>query len=214
MSLDINKLEKVVEFANGAKRARCPACAEAGQDVKGEHLRVYPDGRFGCCVYAGDSEHRKRIFALAGIHERQGIRVKVAVARTPTPVQSGLLGRLGRVFGGVSKPATHITADVGTLGTDQFIYTCEKKNPEKDNDIEKLKGFQPCVPSVPRSLQPTTTELSPRVADERLPFLTAGGDLSIPFDSPERYHWWRGGQRVAVTLAEVREQMSDTTIGF
>jgi hypothetical protein len=37
-----------------------------------------------------------------------------------------------------------------------------------------------------------------------LPFLTAGGDLSIPFDSPERYHWWRGGQSVAQTLQEVR----------
>jgi len=37
----------------------------------------------------------------------------------------------------------------------------------------------------------------------RLPFLTAGGDLSIPFDSPERYHWWRGGQSVEQTRAEV-----------
>jgi hypothetical protein len=32
MSLDTNKLEKVVELAAGLKRARCPACAEAGQD--------------------------------------------------------------------------------------------------------------------------------------------------------------------------------------
>jgi hypothetical protein len=42
-----------------------------------------------------------------------------------------------------------------------------------------------------------------------LPFLTAGGDLSIPFDSPERYHWWRGGQSVAETLAEVKERMKN-----
>jgi len=51
--------------------------------------------------------------------------------------------------------------------------------------------------------------LPPVVADERLPFLTAGGDLSIPFDSPERYHWWRGGQSVAETLLEVKERMKN-----
>jgi hypothetical protein len=49
---------------------------------------------------------------------------------------------------------------------------------------------------------------SPSSAGERLPFLTAGGTLSIPFDSPERYHWWRGGQSVAETLAEVRAALA------
>jgi len=49
----------------------------------------------------------------------------------------------------------------------------------------------------------------PSAAGERLPFLTAGGDLSIPFDSPERYHWWRGGQSVAETLLEVKERMKN-----
>ena len=44
---------------------------------------------------------------------------------------------------------------------------------------------------------------------ELLPFLTPGGDLSIPFDSPERYHWWRGGQSVAETLLEVKERMKN-----
>lgn len=46
-------------------------------------------------------------------------------------------------------------------------------------------------------------DLPPVAAGERLPFLTAGGDLSIPFDSPERYHWWKGGQSVASTRVEV-----------
>jgi len=27
-------------------------------------------------------------------------------------------------------------------------------------------------------------------AGEHLPYLTPGGTLVIPFDSPERYHWW------------------------
>ena len=38
----------------------------------------------------------------------------------------------------------------------------------------------------------------------REPFLTADGDLSIPFDSDPKYHWWKGGQSVKQTLAEVK----------
>ncbi len=64
MSLDIAKLEKVRELAGGIVQARCPACAEGGNDRSGEHLRIYPDGRFGCCVHPKDGEHRKRIWAL------------------------------------------------------------------------------------------------------------------------------------------------------
>src|SRR6516162_10081656 len=66
MSLDVAKLEKVRELAGGIVQARCPACAEGGNDRTGEHLRVYPDGKFGCCVHPKDREHRKRIWALAG----------------------------------------------------------------------------------------------------------------------------------------------------
>ena len=46
MSLDTAKLEKVRELAGGIVQARCPACAEGGGDRKGEHLRIYPDGRY------------------------------------------------------------------------------------------------------------------------------------------------------------------------
>jgi len=235
MSLDLTKLEKLVELADGAKRARCPACAESGQDRKGEHLRIYPDGKFGCCVHAGDREHRQRIFALAGRRERQSIRVKVAAPKSAAVLQSGVLGRLGRVFGGPTAVAANITTEVGTLGTGQYIYTHEKKSPEKDNNIEKLKEFGPCVPSVPVVEVPPVFETPvpsvptakevllesqtgvpsvPRagVAEPplKLPFLTAGGDLSIPFDSPERYHWWKlDGERlnVAEIRAEVKGRM-------
>jgi hypothetical protein len=48
---------------------------------------------------------------------------------------------------------------------------------------------------------------------ERLPFLTADGTLSIPFDSPERYHWWKGGQSVSQTLKEVKERMKQAAAG-
>jgi hypothetical protein len=41
-----------------------------------------------------------------------------------------------------------------------------------------------------------------------LPFMTLGGTLVIPFESSERYHWWKGGQSVALTLQEVKERMN------
>jgi len=41
----------------------------------------------------------------------------------------------------------------------------------------------------------------------RLPYLTPGGDLVIPFDSDPKYHWWKGGQSVASTRAEVLARM-------
>jgi hypothetical protein len=40
----------------------------------------------------------------------------------------------------------------------------------------------------------------------RKPFFTAGGDLSIPFDSDPRYHWWKGGQSVKATTAELKAE--------
>jgi hypothetical protein len=98
MALDLKKLEKAVTLADGKLRARCPACAEKGQDKTGEHLRVYPDGRFGCCVFPKDREHRKRIFALAGERGPKTIQVRIAAAKSAGPVQSGILGRLGRLF--------------------------------------------------------------------------------------------------------------------
>src|SRR5215475_12637565 len=88
MSLNVTKLEKVRELANGTLQARCPACAESGGDRKGEHLRVYADGRFGCCVHPKDGEHRKRIFALAGDREPRSFTVKVATASSPTESRS------------------------------------------------------------------------------------------------------------------------------
>jgi len=108
MSLDLTKLEKLREVGNGGCQAQCPACAETGQDRTGEHLRVSPDGKFGCCVYPGDRKHRSRIFALAGDSGPKTIKVMVASVKTAPGVQLDLsafskataenLGRLGRVF--------------------------------------------------------------------------------------------------------------------
>ena len=90
MSLDITKVENVRE-RSGKIIARCPACAEAGHDRKGEHLVVNEDGRFGCILYPGDSpeakEHRRRIFALCGDQTTKPLAVHLSrtpgTARTP-----------------------------------------------------------------------------------------------------------------------------------
>lgn len=65
--LKIELLENVKK-RNGKITARCPACAEDGKDTKGEHLTIYPDGKFGCCVFSGNdgTQHRKRIYELVG----------------------------------------------------------------------------------------------------------------------------------------------------
>ena len=236
MSLNLEKLEKVRKLAGGGVQARCPACAEGGADKTGNHLRIQPDGRFGCCVHPKDGDHRKRIFALAGVRERQEIRVKVAAPTVAKIIQPEVLGRLGRVFGGVAEVSSPIITTGGTFGTTQYPYMCEK-----ENNTHMCKGFQsgvlsvleqqvalqfePPVPGVPKqSIAEQSESPVPSVPEvrapeplshvgEKLPYLTAGGTLVIPFDSPERYHWWKpDGERqsVATTLAEVRSRMSET----
>jgi hypothetical protein len=66
MSLDLAKLE-LIRDKGDAKVARCPACAEAGRDRRGDHLWVGPDGRFGCIANPGDRDHAQRIWALVGV---------------------------------------------------------------------------------------------------------------------------------------------------
>lgn len=66
-NLDRAKLENVKEYASGVIKAACPACRDAGEDASGDHLQIKPDGRFGCCKYPRDRDHRKLIWRLAGI---------------------------------------------------------------------------------------------------------------------------------------------------
>jgi hypothetical protein len=214
MGLNLHKLEMVRKLPGGLVQARCPACAEGGADRTGNHLRIQSDGRFGCCVHPKDRDHRKRIFALAGVRERQDIRVKVAAPQLAKIIQPEVIGRLGRVFAIPSELVAPVITNVRTLRTPQYLYMCEKK----DNIMHTCKDYQSGVLPVleqPVAEQSETGVLSVLTEKEpesvlpdgqqgRLPFLTADGTLVIPFDSPERYHWWRGGQSVAATLAEVR----------
>jgi hypothetical protein len=215
MSLDPAKLEKARELAGGIVQARCPACAEGGHDRTGQHLRIYPDGRFGCCVHPKDKEHRKRIFALAGrkggklpFHSSGTFSVRVkgpAALPASRSVKAALVGFTGGTLGtgktkseeGGSTGQVATTADFGTLGTPIFnpraYELVEASN--IDTPVYMCKGSESTVPSVPECLLADT--------GEKLPYLTEGGTLVIPFDSPARYHWWKGGQSIAGTRAEV-----------
>ena len=226
MSLDVAKLEKVRELAGGMVQARCPACAEGGADKTGEHLRIYPDGRFGCCVHPKDGEHRKRIWALAGckLHRSPAASVSLRLKTPPAlsavrSVKAALTafdrGTLGTGKSESVCPVAYITApaelnspESGTLGTAIVeLRACARvdfttANIDRQDFQEQLEDFACPVPNVPTAAPCGEPPL-------RLPFLTAGGTLSIPFDSPERYHWWRGGQSVAETLQEVKERMKN-----
>jgi hypothetical protein len=262
VSLDVKKLEKVVDLADGVKRARCPACAEKGQDKKGEHLRIAADGKYGCCVFPGEREHRKRIYALAGERGPRGIKVRVAGVRVAETVQTGILGRLGRVFG--SPAATYST--IGGSDASDGVSEVQKAECEGQNEsrtprtgvlksgdgsaavlelplgesrtprtpVENSRVYLEKVP-VPevnnastqeefregvRSVREAGAAVEPPKAAEggaRLPFFTADGTLRIPFDSPERYHWWKPPHdqrlRVKEIIAELRARQEEVENG-
>ena len=251
MPLEIKKLANRVDLADGTIRTRCPACAELGQDKQGDHLRVYPDGRFGCCVFPRDREHRKRIFALAGEHSRQGIKVHVTPVKTTGAVQTGILGRLGRVF---PTPTAVVPSSDASDGAAQFGAQCrddpapvrtlrtgigrpnhdstgqgvfsidESRTPRTGSadsyvylegaasvvgaNTSTLKGHAGGVRGVREG---AGDEGLPESAANQgpMPYYTPGGTLVIPFDSPERFHYWKpGGQSLKQTAAEARSRLA------
>jgi hypothetical protein len=150
----MSKLEKL--HARGYKKtARCPACAEAGHDQKGEHLVINADGSFGCVVYPGDSaeskEHRKRIFALCGDRAIKPLAVRPAglgrVGRANQtqsagqPLKTGLLGRLGRVF------ETHLESDRQPVREKE--HTPERQLNECSKSVLSVPKHPPAPPSRP-----------------------------------------------------------------
>lgn len=218
MSLDLNKLELKRDLADGLVQARCPACAEGGGDRKGEHLRIYPDGRFGCCVHPKDSEHRKRIFALAGDKSTRTFTVRVA--KLPEAVQSksvkaALVVQPSLPFkteldNGVRDDRTLAEMDSRTVRTGNIELRARARE-NTPNFIVELKDSDKGVRNdrPPKSALPSADQPQPK-----LPYLTLGGTLVIPFDSPERYHWWKpDGERLSVsqTLQEVKERMNCAT---
>ena len=108
MSLNTEKLENV-KHKELCISARCPACAERGNDNKGNHLFLDEQGRFSCVIYPAEIgiEHRKRIFELVGIkdgndkpyssQQNKVIKVKKVERNTGKVIKSNILGHLGRV---------------------------------------------------------------------------------------------------------------------
>jgi len=103
MGLDQEKLE-FVKREEFKVIARCPACAEAGNDGKGEHLFIGPDGQFGCVIYPGPDgrKHRQRIYELAGAktYVTDSFSVKkptLSLTSTAKIIERDILGRLGRL---------------------------------------------------------------------------------------------------------------------
>lgn len=47
-------------------RFRCPACAASGGDKRSEHLKIFSDGTWGCCIDSS-REHTRSIINAAGI---------------------------------------------------------------------------------------------------------------------------------------------------
>jgi hypothetical protein len=205
MSLDMNLLEKVRELGNGIVQARCPACAERGGDRAGEHLRVYADGRFGCCVHPKDHEHRKRIFALAGDKKPRSFTVKVvrgtSATKASTSVKSSFTGFSGTPGTGKSGSAKGVPAvpgsnyvSFGTLGTPISDSRAHAGGNENDGTYI-CKDSENAVPSVPDTRE-----------DEQMPYLLPSGNLFVPFNCPPKYRWWAGGQSYGETLQELRRK--------
>ncbi len=208
MSLDVAKLEKVRELAGGIVQARCPACAEGGNDRSGEHLRIYPDGKFGCCVHPKDGDHRKRIWALAGVRKPGtfSLRLKTPPALPAQSVKAALNAGTPRTVKtelktGVPAVPTAPVVELRTGRTTEVKLCARAREDSTTTNIHTA--------NIQEQLKDSASAVRAALVSERLPFLTAGGDLSIPFDSPERYHWWRGGQSVAETLQEVKERMKN-----
>ena len=227
MSLDVKKLEKVRELANGVTQARCPACAEGGGDKRGEHLRIYPDGRYGCCVHPKDAQHRKRIFALVGERQRRSFTVRVAAPSKPAEPARSVRGALAvaartlRTGDSISEYEPHCCSEaVAEVQTNSRTLRTPFSNPrayareEEACNANIYKDSESGVLSVLRPEGPTAA--AARGGRQKLPFFTAEGTLSIPFDSPERYHWWKpDGERLTVKeiIAEVQARQEEEKNG-
>ena len=70
---------------------RCPACAAAGSDAKGDHLVIYPDGGYGCVANPKDKLHTKEIFRQVGPAGAQVSSTKITVRAVNVPVSSVLM---------------------------------------------------------------------------------------------------------------------------
>ena len=224
MGLQIDLLEKLRTIDGGRIQARCPACAESGGDTKGQHLVVYPNGSFGCCIYPGDKQHRRQIFALVGkkksipvITVRKASRDQPARQWTSVSVTMTLPAPPTAANPELPVPSVpemksgNRLPPAGTLGT-LISYSRAHTGREGITCAPYIegRGVLP-VPSVPEPSNNKDSETPvPSVPNQSLalkgprPFIDSSGGLVIPSNSPARYHYWKGGQSVDETLNEIQ----------
>lgn len=230
MSLDRARLEKVRELPGGMMQARCPACAEDGNDRKGEHLRIFANGSYGCCVHPKDKVHNRRIFALAGCklpgvsHASFTLRIQTPAALpTGQSVKDSLrmpVGTLGTAIpesvAGVPSVPVSEKFDAPKswdawdgLNSPTRVRAQEQRVNVVGKNGEKLREWESPVPSVPRSEDWRRRHpLAPMDGEGRpLPYLGRDGRLVIPFDSDVRFHYWNGGQELEKTMAEATHRL-------
>ncbi len=84
---------------------------------------------------------------------------------------------------------------------------------EESDDAYTYKDLENGVLSV---LKPEPTAAA-TAARQKLPFFDRDGTLRIPFDSPERYHWWKPPHdqrlRVKEIIAELRARQEEEKNG-
>lgn len=151
MTLDLSKLERV-RYRGSNITARCPACAEAGGDRKGEHLFINSQDKFGCVLFPGNEgqAHRKRIFELAGAMDTQthSFEIRIpSVSKTGQKIKiQDILGHLGHFN------STHAQKNFNAIH-------------DNANVINKRKETVPPVPELP-PVRPLNVSFSPE--EERL----------------------------------------------
>lgn len=110
--LQTDKLQKV-KNRPGKTVARCPACAEAGGDRKGQHLIIYPNGKFGCITHPDDQKHNRRIWELAsGAPPAPRIRSKKRQKRPPRIITQEVLRHLGTLGTGSFESRAYARGDI------------------------------------------------------------------------------------------------------
>ena len=144
--LNLQKLKKVVQ-KDGKIEAQCPACAAAGADSTGNHLVVYPDGKYGCVANPGDEEHSKLVFKLVG--HRDGAAVHQLAIRRLEIGESKVLMKIGRL--GRQKPTP--------------VGNGDEEIPVQQNPVE-VKQERPDGPQV--ESPPTVSSAIDEITSERV----------------------------------------------
>jgi len=100
--INLSKLTKMVQ-KDGKIEAQCPACAASGADATGNHLVIFPDGKFGCVANPEDKEHNKAILKLVG--DRSAPKPANLTIRRQTIPESSVVMKIGRIGRVKSTPA-------------------------------------------------------------------------------------------------------------